>query len=157
MDRNDVSMLTRREIEARIAAPLIKVFQKEIGERKALTIVDEVIRSLAKEQGAHFASHLKGNSLAHWVEGMAYWMKDDALTIDILEENDKKFAFNVRHCRYADMYRRLGIPELGYHLSCKRDASMIEGFNPHITFRRSKTLMEGADLCDFIYEVRPLE
>ena len=62
--------------------------------------------------------------------------------------------FNVTRCRYAEMYRRLGLAEVGPVLSCNRDGSMIEGFNPSVEFRRTQTLMEGAAYCDFRYRKR---
>jgi hypothetical protein len=39
--------------------------------------------------------------------------KDDALHIDVLEQSEEALAFNVTRCRYAELYRALGIPELG--------------------------------------------
>jgi L-2-amino-thiazoline-4-carboxylic acid hydrolase len=57
----------------------------------------------------------------------------------------------VTRCRYAEMYRALGIPELGEVLSCQRDAALIEGFNPGVTLERTHTIMQGAATCDFRY------
>jgi hypothetical protein len=68
-----------------------------------------------------------------------------------LEQTGNRFAFNVTRCRYAEMYRALGIPELGALLSCNRDAALIAGFNPDIKLIRSQTIMEGAPFCDFRY------
>ena len=45
-----------------------------------------------------------------------------------------------------------GIPELGAVLSCNRDASLIDGFNPDVRFTRTQTIMQGAPCCDFRYE-----
>ena len=63
----------------------------------------------------------------------------------------RESIFDVTRCRYAEMYRALGIPELGTVLSCNRDAALIEGFNPDVTFVRTQTLMHGATHCDFRY------
>ena len=62
-------------------------------------------------------------------------------------------AARVIRCRYAEMYRALGVPELGALLSCNRDAALIEGFNPEVTFERTQTLMQGASHCDFRYQL----
>jgi len=70
---------------------------------------------------------------------------------DVVERTDTTFAFNVTRCRYAEMYRALGVPELGEILSCNRDGSMIEGFNGSIRFGRTQTIMQGASHCDFRY------
>jgi hypothetical protein len=69
--------------------------------------------------------------------------------MDVLEQTDHSYSFNVTRCRYAELYRDLGIPELGKLLSCNRDFSLIEGFNPEIQLTRTQTIMEGASHCDF--------
>jgi len=52
---------------------------------------------------------------------------------------------------HSDILNRLGIPELGAVLSCNRDFSLIEGFNPEVELTRTQTIMEGASHCDFRY------
>ena len=81
-------------------------------------------------------------------------MQDDALTIDVLEQDAERYDFNVTRCRYAEMYRELGIPELGAVLSCNRDFSLIEGYNKDVELTRTQTLMDGAACCDFRYRTR---
>ncbi|MCS6910033.1 MAG: L-2-amino-thiazoline-4-carboxylic acid hydrolase [Anaerolineales bacterium] len=84
-------------------------------------------------------------------DSLVTWTKDDALELEVLEQNEQRLSFNVRRCRYAEMYRALGIPELGALLSCNRDFALIEGFNPEVTLTRTQTIMEGALFCDFRY------
>ena len=67
------------------------------------------------------------------------------------EQTDERLSFDVTRCRYAEMYRTLGIPELGDVLSCNRDAALIEGFNAGVTLTRTGTIMQGASCCDFRY------
>jgi len=83
---------------------------------------------------------------------LQYWTKDDALKLDVLEKNESTLNFNVVRCRYSEMYRELGIPELGAVFSCNRDYALIEGFNPEAKLTRTQTLMEGQSHCDFRYE-----
>jgi hypothetical protein len=52
------------------------------------------------------------------------------------------------------MYQALGMPELGAVLSCNRDFSLVEGFNPSIQLERAQTLMQGAPCCTFRYRRR---
>jgi predicted hydrocarbon binding protein len=152
-DLSKVSILARREIEARILSPVIKAFVKEVGKERALRIVEPIIQSLAREGGANLAKLLGGNTLEHFAKGMSFWTLEEALTLDLREQNPKRFFFNVTRCRYADMYKELGVPELGNLLSCGRDKALIEGFNPKIKFTRTQTIMEGASYCDFRYEL----
>ncbi len=67
----------------------------------------------------------------------------------MLEQSPDRLAFNVVRCRYAEMYRALGLEALGASLSCQRDFALVQGFNPEIRLKRTQTLMEGAPFCDF--------
>lgn len=150
---NEIGVLKRREIEARILAPLIKRFGEEFGQDKVVDIARDVVVEVAQHQGADLAEAIGANSLAIFAAGLENWTKDGALEIDVLEQSDETFAFNVTRCRYAEMYRELGVPELGALMSCNRDATMVEGFNPDITFERTQTIMNGASHCDFRYSL----
>jgi hypothetical protein len=79
------------------------------------------------------------------------WTRDGALELRVLEQSADRLAFDVTRCRYAEMYRALGIPELGEVLSCQRDAALIDGFAPGVELSRTKTIMQGARCCDFRY------
>jgi hypothetical protein len=146
-----ISLLQRREIEARIVGPIFRAFAKEIGEPRAREILAGVIRDLARQSGCDAARQAGGNDLAHFAQAKEQWRQDDALTIETLRQDDRHLDFNVTRCRYAEMYRALGLHDLGGILSCGRDGTMIEGFNPALRLERTHTIMEGATYCDFRY------
>jgi hypothetical protein len=73
------------------------------------------------------------------------------LQLDLKLRQADRLEFDVTRCRYADMYRELGIAELGAVLSCNRDGAFCSGFNPGIRLTRTKTIMAGDDHCDFRY------
>ena len=110
-----------------------------------------MIRDLARQSGCAAAGAVGGNDLPHLKMVVERWRDGGALELDVLRDDDEAFEFNVTRCRYAEMYRRLGLADLGPILSCSRDGTMIEGFNPAIAFERTQTLMEGATHCDFRY------
>jgi hypothetical protein len=153
-DLNAIGVLTRREIEARILAPMLAAFSAEFERERVLAIVRQVIVQIAREQGAQLAAQFGGCSLAHFSRSLEAWKQGGALVIDVLEENDNKFAFDVTRCRYAEMYHTLGMAELGEILSCNRDYALIEGFNPEVELRRTQTIMDGAPFCDFRYQLK---
>jgi hypothetical protein len=153
-DLTQVSILARREIEARILSPVMKAMIQEMGKDRAMAILRPIIQSLARESGAQVAKLLGGNSLEDFARSLSFWTREDALRIDVLEQSKTRYRFNVTRCRYAEMYKELGIPEFGVLLSCGRDSAMVEGFNPRIKFSRTRTIMEGADHCDFCYELQ---
>lgn len=142
-------LLQQREIEARIVGPLVRAFAAELGEVATLGIVRGVISDLARQSGAALAGALGEATLTAFARGLDRWKEGGALEIDVLEETPERLSFNVTRCRYAEMYRALGLAELGASLSCQRDFALVEGFNPSVTLTRTQTIMGGASHCDF--------
>ena len=151
---NAVGVLTRREIEARILAPVIDALGQRFGRDEVVAIVREVVAGIARDQGRAMAEAGGDASLASFSQTLGPWTKDDALRLRVIQEQPARFDFDVTRCRYAEMYRALGIPELGEVLSCQRDAALIEGFNSEVTLTRTQTIMQGAVCCDFRYRGR---
>src|SRR6185369_7757122 len=83
------------------------------------------------------------------------YASDDALKYDVLEQSQDAFAFNVTTCRYAEFYKALGEPELGFLLVCAADFDTAAGFGPDMTLARTQTIMQGASHCDFRYRREP--
>ncbi len=151
-DLNDVGVLRRREIEARIVAPLLERLAERFGS-DVYEVARDVIVDVARDQGAALAEQVGETTLPAFAAGLGAWSADGALETEFRELSDDTFAFDVTRCRYAEMYRELGMEELGATLSCNRDASLIEGFNPNVRFTRTRTIMSGADHCDFRFEM----
>lgn len=144
-----LTLLEQREIEAKVVGPLIRGFAADVGQVRALEVVRGVISGLAREGGAELARRLGDASLEAFASGLDRWSEGGALEIDVLERSPERLSFNVTRCKYAEMYRALGLADLGGSLSCQRDFALVEGFNPGITLTRTQTLMEGASHCDF--------
>jgi len=147
-----IGVLTRREVEARILAPIIEALGDRFGREEVIAVVKETIIQIAEQQGGELAETVGGCGSPEFLDSLQYWTKDDALQIDLLQQSDDVLDFNVNRCRYAEMYRALGIPELGAIFSCNRDYALIDGFNKDATLTRTQTIMEGATHCDFRYQ-----
>ena len=145
---NDVGVLKRREIEARIVAPLLERLAAEFGDG-VYDVARDVIVDVARAQGASLATQVGGDSLADFAQGLGAWSAEGALETTVVELNDEAFGFDVTRCRYAEMYRSLGLEDLGALLSCNRDGALIEGFNSDVEFSRTQTILGGATHCDF--------
>ena len=146
-----IGVLTRREVEARILAPMLDAMGEAFGRERVIQVMRDTIIRVAKKQGAELAGFMGGVTLQHFSESLKSWTRDNALEIDVIEQTPKAFSFNVTRCRYAELYEKLGIRELGTALSCARDYALIEGFNPDVSLKRTQTIMEGASHCDFRY------
>lgn len=151
---NEIGVLKRREIEARILMPVLQALGEEFGHGRVFEVARQVIVGVAREQGRQLAERTGGDSLTHFAAALEDWKKGDAYRMDVLRQDDDRFEFNVTRCRYAEMYRALGIPEVGALLSCNRDFALIEGFNPDVALERTQTIMQGASHCDFRFRRR---
>ena len=154
---NPISLLQQREIEARIVGPLFRAFAAEVGEARAREILAGVVRDLARQAGCAAAAALGGNGLPELRRAVETWREGGALELEVIREDAEALEFDVTRCRFAEMYRRLGLEDLGALLSCNRDGAMAEGFNPGIELTRTQTLMEGAGRCDFRYRSKEAE
>jgi hypothetical protein len=151
---NAVGVLVRREIEARILAPVLEALGDEFGRERVIAVARDAIAAIARDQGRAMAAD-GDTSLPGFFARWEPWMRNGSLELRVIEQSDTHLAFDVTRCRYAEMYRTLGIPELGEVLSCQRDGALIDGFAPEVAFTRTQTLMQGAPCCDFRYTRRP--
>jgi hypothetical protein len=147
------SILERRRIEAEFAKGIYGTLVEEVGLDRARDILAKAIIKLARESGAAFASRKPDGKpdLLDFADLLHLWTMNDALTMDVLVREPDRLDFNVTRCRYAEMYRALGVADLGGVLSCNRDGAFCEGYNPDIHLTRTQTIMEGASHCDFRY------
>lgn len=171
-DPSPISLLERRRIEAEIVIPLIDAMAARFGREDVLSVLRDVIDGLARESGARLAAHGPGptaapTSDASGASGVARapdlldfahviqaWWANDALRADLKRSERDRLEFDVVRCRYAEMYRELGRPDLGRILSCRRDHALIDGYAPQYELERTQTLLEGAPCCDFRFRKR---
>jgi len=155
VELNDIGVLKRREIEARLLAPIVDALGDKFGRQEVLEVVRNVVTGIARRQGRELATRLGRNDLQTYGKSVEPWTRNDALQLRILDQNESVLNFDVTKCRYAELYRSLGIEELGSILSCNRDATFIEGFNGEIALERKHTILQGFSACDFRYSKRP--
>jgi hypothetical protein len=142
-----------REIQAPMVSSLIDGFAREVGYEKAMKIAKNVVNEDAMASGKKMAREYEGNTLTELSKIVKeVWADDDAIKIKMIKETDSELFFDVTHCGYAQMYKKMGIKDMGSTLSCVRDFAFLEGFNPQIELTRTQTIMEGAKYCDFRFK-----
>lgn len=147
-----MGILERRRIEAEIIRPIYAEMKASLREEAAQAILARAIRAAAIEAGRGFAAGEGGaTDLDSFRALLPLWTKDDALEIDVVAATPERFDYDVRRCRYAEMYRAMGLGEIGHLLSCNRDGAFCEGYDPRIRLTRTQTIMGGASHCDFRY------
>ena len=147
-----LSMLEKRKIEAEILKEVYETLKESHGEEVARKTIAESVRRSAIEQARQFAAAAPGGpSLKAFRDVMPLWTKGGALEIEVKEQTDQTFTFNVVRCRYAETYKAMGLGEIGHLLSCNRDGAFCEGYDPKLKLKRTQTIMQGASHCDFKY------
>ena len=147
-----LSMLEKRRIEAEILKEVYLTLKESHGEEVARkTIADSVRRSAIEQARAFAAAAPGGTSLKAFQDVMPLWTKGGALEIEVKEQGEETFTFNVVRCRYAETYKAMGLGEIGHLLSCNRDGAFSEGYDPKLKLDRPQTIMQGAACCNFRY------
>jgi len=148
-DEVPISHLQRRKIENRILIPFIEACREKFGDAATRELVVDLIRRLGAEDGARWGATYGSDLSALKTVAEQVWAGGGSLDIEMLEGGGEHLDFNVRHCRYAEFYKELGLTDIGYLVHCNRDHAMVGGFNPDLKLTRTQTIMEGASHCDF--------
>jgi hypothetical protein len=147
-----VTVIEQAKIQAQVLVPLVKALQAELGEARANALVRWTLGDLYRGYGEEFAKSKKESDLGTFVaSAFRTYARDDALQYDVIEQSPDAYAFNVRRCRYAEFYKELGEPELGFLLVCAADFAVADGFGADVKLTLTQTIMQGAPHCDFRY------
>jgi L-2-amino-thiazoline-4-carboxylic acid hydrolase len=147
-----VSVIEQAKIQAQVLVPLVKAMQAELGEEKANRLVRKALGDLYRGFGEEFWKSKNEPDLGKSVaSAFKTYAQDGALDYRVDEQSQDAFALDVTRCRYAEFYKELGAPELGFLLVCTADFAVAEGFGPDVRLTRTQTIMQGASHCDFRY------
>ena len=146
----DIPLIEQVKIQAQVLVPLVKSLQAELGEERANAIVRKALGDLYRRYGEKWwrtrEAHDLGEKVASAFEMFA---AGDALEYKVVKKTPDTLELNVTECRYAEFYKKIGAPELGFLLTCSGDTGFFqpEGFGANLTV--TQTIMQGASHCDF--------
>jgi hypothetical protein len=148
-----IPVIEQAKIQARVLVPLIKALQAELGEERANSIVRKALGDMYRKLGEKWWQAQEARNLGDNIaSAFEMYAAGAALDYDVLKQSPDAFEVNVTACRYAQFYKELGVPELGFLLVCSADFPMAEGFGADIKLTRTQTIMQGASHCDFRYK-----
>lgn len=149
---DDLPLLERRRMEAAVLIPVIRAMQTEFGEARVNEVVGRAIRGIARAQGEAERERANIKTMADLAKMRERGpLAEGSLILEVIQQDDERFGFNVTRCKFMEMYEEMGARDLGFLLSCGRDFAYFEGLAPDVAFERTQTRMEGADFCDFRY------
>jgi hypothetical protein len=150
----DVPLIEQVKIQAQVLVPLVKALQRELGEERANAIVREALGEQYRKYGERWWRKHTGADLGEKMAATFDWFAaGDALDYDVVRRAPDAFEINVTGCRYAEFYKALAAPELGFLLVCSADFSLADGF-AGVQLTRTQTIMQGASHCDFRYQLK---
>ena len=154
----NIPLIDQVRIQAQVLVPLVKTLRAELGEERAHTIVRQALSDLYRKFGEKWWRAQGGRDLgATMALAFDRFAAGDALDYQVLRKAPDRFDLNVTGCRYAEFYKAIGAPEIGFLLVCSADFTMAEGFGPDVQLRRTQTIMQGASHCDFRYALKERE
>jgi hypothetical protein len=160
-------MLDQIKSQAQVVISLLRAFREELGAERAnriawkalegwrVGIIRELVSALPTQTSNvdRFEAYnqavlpLIGDAVdIKWLQGQAAFEKGKA---------PERLEFDITGCRFAQFFRELGEPELGFALLCSMDNSAAEEVGKgDVEFKRTQTIMQGADHCDFRYVLK---
>jgi len=149
----DIPVIQQAKIQAQVLVPLVMALQAELGKERANGLVRRALGDLYRRYGEEFWQAKNEKNLGKiMASAFATYAREDALDYRVIEQSQDVFEIDVTGCRYAEFYKELGEPELGFLLVCSADFTTAEGFGPDIKLTRTQTIMQGASHCDFRYK-----
>ena len=147
-----IPLIEQARIQARMLVPLLKALQTELGEERANAIVRRALGDMYRKLGERWWQAQRSSNLGHnMASAFDMYAEGNGLAYEVIKQSPDTFEANVTGCRYAQFYREMGVPELGFLLVCGADFPMAEGFGGDIELTRTQTIMQGASHCDFRY------
>ena len=132
---------------------LIRELSDANGEKTVFAVLDKVV-------DAHIAAEWKemaANSPTNTIDDILRLLWETLIPLGFeytSERTDNRTVMHCTKCPYVQLGEIFGCKDILYHLACRGDKALTEGFNPSIEFARTYTLMEGADHCDHTYTMK---
>jgi hypothetical protein len=160
-------MLDQIKSQAQVVISLLRAFREELGAERAnriawkalegwrVGIVRELASALPEQRSNVDRFRVYNESVLpligdaidiKWLQGQAAFEEG---------KTPARLEFDITGCRFAQFFRALGEPELGFALLCSMDNTAAEEVGKgDVEFKRTQTTMQGADHCDFRYVLK---
>jgi hypothetical protein len=121
--------------------PLLQRMAAEMGKERFI----DMLKSLSADIGMVTETQEFWSGLLDSI----FWTH--VITREIIEESDTVLKYNVTECLWAKTFREAEAGDIGFALFCYPDFARARV--AHRTLKRTKTLMQGDEHCDFFFEI----
>jgi hypothetical protein len=160
-------LLDRVKIQAEVVVPLLRALREELGAERANRIAwkalerwrTRLVRELARAlpADASNAERFQAYNRAA-LPGIGDALEFTWLSGEREFEQGRpaeRLEFDVTNCRFAQFFRELGEPELGFAMLCSLDNTATDEVGKgDVEFTRTQTIMQGGARCDFRYALK---
>jgi L-2-amino-thiazoline-4-carboxylic acid hydrolase len=147
-----IPVIEQAKIQAQVLVPLVKALQAELGEERANALVRKALGDVYRRLGERWWRARNSTNVGENMgSAFAAFGKGDAIDYSVRQQSQDAYEIDVTGCRYAQFYKELGEPELGFLMVCSLDFPFAEGFGADMKLTRTQTIMQGASHCDFRY------
>lgn len=150
-------LLDRVKTQAEVLVPVLRAFREALGAERANQIAWKALAEWRRELTREMHAGFTGSSAERWAAGVQAGIPriGDAIDMKMLALTPEKVELDVTGCRFAEFFRALGEPELGFALLCSMDDTAAEEIGrDEVSFRRTSTIMQGGSRCDFRYALK---
>ncbi len=135
--------------------PTMKSFEAQVGKDKLIEMLKKASMESAGQAAKDLAKSLPKNDFTTFKSSFKNILVDrfwkHVLTLDIVEDTDTAFEVKIKECLWAKTFREADAAEIGYAAICHGDYGYASAFNPKVKMIRTKTLMQGHDICNHRY------
>ena len=153
----DIPLIEQVKIQAQVLVPLVKALQAELGKERANAIVRKALGDLYRKYGEKWWRAQGARKLEEKVaSAFEMFAAGGALEYKVVKTMPDAIELDVTECRYAEFYKKIGAPELGFLLTCSADTDFFhaEGFGADVRLTVTQTIMQGASHCDFRWALK---
>ena len=152
----NISLLDEARLQADILIPVLNALRKRIGADNANWIVFGALRNKLRTYYQELSIRTDGGPREKWTAMSSAMFAKIGSDIDIewINTELESLTFNVKRCRYAELFREMGEPELGSVLMCELDNHIALAAGSEIELVRKTTLMHGDGCCEFRYRIK---
>jgi len=130
----------------------VRVLKNELGEPELVRLLNVMSADIGRQTGARQAQTSPDTSFQTFVQVFRPPNFADSLTHEVVEDTEKVFGLRVTECLSAEVLRSVGLDgEIGHAVVCNMDYYWPPAFNPKFKLERTKTLMQGHDICNHRY------
>ena len=127
---DEMPILVRREVEARVIGPIMTAFIDKMGRAEALAVLRPIIEDLARESGRTAAKMAGGDGCKDLARAMEQWAAGGAYDQAVLELTDKTFNWDVHPVRLRRDVHRVGYGRSGLRTVLRPGFRHGRGFQP---------------------------